>query len=141
MKRILSLAVISILCQSLCYAADTSKVEVRTSISDGSSVVQESGIVTKTFTTGVRQQQTLTLANGANTITVPANTKGLMLDLTSLDSTSVRSLHLKGVTGDRGISLDSSCPVLLPLSNDVVTNTMIISNDNATSVQIRAYWL
>ena len=92
----------------------------------------------KTFTAGVRQQQTLALAAGANTISVPNNTKGVMLDVGS-----VRALHLKGATADRGISIDSACPILLSLSYDsagVSTNTMIISNDNATSQNITAYW-
>ena len=142
--RKLYLIIAGILLCATSYAADTSKVEVRASVTDGTSTVQDSGLVTKTFTTGIRQQQTISLSNGANTITVPNNTKGVMFDLTSGDGTGVRSLHLKGVTGDRGISLDSVCPVILPLSYDsagVVTNTIIISSDNASAVTIKAYWL
>ena len=136
MRKLLLL--LGILIATPAFATDTAKVEVRASINDGTATVEDSGLVTKTFTAGVRQQQTLSLSAGANTISVPANSKGVMFDVGS-----VRSLHLKGVTGDRGLSLDSACPVVLPLSYDtagVSTNTMIISNDNASAQQILAYW-
>jgi len=138
MKRIL-LILIGLSISSIAYATDTSKVEVRASITDGTSTVEDSGLITKTFTTGVRQQQTLSLSNGANTVSIPNNSKGVLLDLGS-----VRSLHIKGHTNDRGISLDSAFPVLIPLSYDsagVVTNTMIISSDNTSAVSIQAYFL
>ncbi len=127
-----------ILISTQCYATDYTKVETRVSINDGTTNTEDSGLITKYFTSGVRQQQTLSIANGANTITVPNNSKGLFIDVGS-----VRSLHLKGVTGDRGISLDSACPVLIPLSYDsagVSTNTIIISSDNSTTLTVTAYW-
>ena len=139
MRRLILLIMFFSIFTTPSFATDTTKVEVRASTDDGTSVVIDSGIVRKVFTTGVRQQQTIALANGANTITVPNNTKGVMFAIGS-----VRSLHLKGVTGDRGISLDSAVPVLLPLSYDsagVSTNTIVISSDNASSVNINAIWL
>lgn len=115
------------------FAVDTSKIEVRGSISDGTTTVEDSGLIVKTFTAGARQQQTLTLAAGATTVSIPSGSKGVLLDVGS-----VRSLHLKGVTGDKGISLDSSFPVMIPLSADATT-TMLISNDGV-STTINAYW-
>ena len=63
MRKLISLVVMSILWCSTSYAVDTSKVEVRASIDDGTSTVEDSGLITKTFTAGVRQKQTLSLSN------------------------------------------------------------------------------
>ena len=138
MKKLL-LFLLSILISTPVFATDTSKVEIRASINDGTNEVEDTGLIVKTFTAGVRQMQTISLSAGANTISVPNNTKGVLFDVGS-----VRSLHLKGTTGDRGISLDSAFPVLLSLSYDsagVSTNTMIISSDNTSAVTIMAFWL
>lgn len=137
MKKIVLLLVISLLfTTSHCYSADTSKVEVRASVNDGTTDVEDSGLIVKTFSTGVRQQQTITLAANTNTsLSKPTAAKGVLIDVGS-----TRSLHLIGVAGDRGISLDSAIPIMLPLSSDGAFTTVSISNDGAAA-NITVYWL
>lgn len=118
-----------------CYA-ENSKIEVRGSIDDGSGTIQDSGLITKYFPSGVIQQQTVSLDSSTfTTITVPINAKALLIDMMSADG-----ITLKGVTADVGISLDSTCPVLLPLSSDSSTMTLGIRNDERAGNKIRLYW-
>ena len=131
---ILLFAVILLVATTYLAFAENSKIEVRGSIDDGTSTLQDSGIITKYFTTGARQSQLVTLTAGAFTaFTKPSAAEALLIDIGS-----VRSLRLKGVTGDVGISLDSNCPVLLPISDDNVT-IGILSN-NASNTTVRLYW-
>jgi hypothetical protein len=133
--RKLLVVIIGILFCSVSYATDTSKVEVRASVNDGSTNVTDSGLITKTFTTGVRQTETKSLTAGAFTnISVPSGAKAFLMDIGSS-----RSLVLKAVTGDVGISLDSVTSVMLPISADNVTFGVL--NRNASNQTVTVYWL
>ncbi len=137
LKRILVLvAMLSVAASNYCYSSDTSKVEVRASVNDGTSSVEDSGLIVKTFSTGIRKQETLTLSANTNTNLVkPTAAKGVLIDIGSN-----RSLHLIGEPGDKGISLDSSCPVMLPLSSDGAFTNLRISNDGAATT-VYVYWM
>lgn len=114
--------------------ADTSKVEVRGSITDTNAVVvEDSGLITATFTTGVRQQQTLSLtASTFVTVTVPSGASALLI--AALTGTAT----LKGVTGDTGIKLSTSCPTLIPLGTSPSVGILDTSGSTQT---VKVYWL
>ena len=138
MRRIVLLILISIgITSTQLYAADTSKVEVRSSVNDGTNDVEDSGLVVKSFSTGARQQNTYSITTGVNTITVPTGAKGVMLDIPSAS----KNLHLIGRINETGISLDSTFPVILPISSDGAVVELRISNDSATTRTIYGYWL
>lgn len=130
---LMSLVVIT----SQVYAADTSKVEVRASVNDGTNDVENSGLIVKSFTTGARQQNTYSITTGVNTISVPSGSKGVLIDIPSAS----KNLHLIGRANDTGISLDSAMPLLLGISSDGAVVDIRISNDNATTRTVYAYWL
>lgn len=136
MKRFLFLFLILILFHTSAWATDTSKVEVRGQVNDGTTNLQDSGIISKSFTAGVRQSQAITASASAFTaLTVPSGAKAILIDVGT-----VRGLKLKGVTGDVGISLDSTVPVLLPLSSDSANVTLGILNNYASDASIRVYY-
>ncbi len=134
MKK-LSLTIIA-LSFAVAANADTSKVEVRASVSDGTTTVQDTGLVTKSFTTGVRSQQTVTLSASSFTqLSKPSGAKGL-----AIDWGTVSNVKLKGLTGDQGISMDSTVPLVLPLSLDN-TSTIGFQNMSASDQEIVVQWL
>lgn len=136
MNRVIIGIFVALLFTNNLYAADTSKVEVRASVNDGTTDVENSGLIVKTFTTGIRKQESITLAANTNTNLVkPTAAKGVLIDVGS-----TRSLHLIGEAGDKGISLDSSIPIMLPLSSDGAFTNVRISNDGAAST-ITVFWL
>lgn len=133
MRYLISLLMMGLLSASA-YAQDYGKVELRGSSDDGESTTLSTGLITKYFTSDVVQTQSITATASAFTaITVPSGTKAMILDVGS-----VRGLKLKGVTGDNGISLDSTCPVLIPISDDGAT--VGVQNLYATNATIRAYF-
>jgi len=134
MKKI-SMVMASVLLSTYAYA-DNSKIELRGVVDDGNETVMSSGLITKYFTSGVRQQQTVSCTAGAFTsITVPSGAKAILIDVgTSTD------LALKGVTGDTGISLDSTCPVLLPISDDPATTTLGLLNRSGSAKTAKVYF-
>lgn len=134
MKRVILLFLSLIVITGHAYATDTSKIEVRGTVNDGTAVVEDTNDIVKVFTTGARQQQPITLSVGSNSITVPSGAKAVLLDIGS-----TKNLHLIGRPGDKGISLDSNCPVLIPLTSDGAVPAFSISND-ASSATIQAYW-
>lgn len=113
--------------------ADTSKIEVRGSITDTSSVfVEDSGLITNTFTSGVRQQQTVTLtASTFSSITVPTGAKAVLI------TGFTGAARLKGVTGDTGIVMEANCPVLVPLGT---TPSLGILEASAADQTLQVYW-
>lgn len=136
MKKIIWLAIFLFGFSSSSYATDTTKIQVRANTNDGSSTVLDSGIISKVFTSGARQQQTISIDGASfSAFTVPSGAKAVLIDV----GTST-GLRLKGVTGDNGISLDSTCPVLLPISDDVATATLGIRNDGPTGKPVKVYW-
>ena len=119
------------------FAATNGKVEVRVSAdTDSETVMIDTGLITKYFTNDVIQTQNVTATAGAFTnFSKPTNAKALMIDV----GTS-RSLALKGVTGDVGISLDSTTPILIPLSRDSAVTVGVLSRSESDQT-IRLYWL
>ena len=106
------------------------------SISDGSETVLSSGIIIRSFTAGARQQQTVSIAaTSFQAITIPTGAKAILID-----TAGSSDLKLKGVTGDVGISLDSTCPVLLPLSDDTATMTLGIQNPASSADSVIVYF-
>ena len=116
------------------YATSMSKVETRVSVNDGTTDVESTGLITKYFTNGATEQKTVSLAAGFNNISIPSGAKGIFVDVGS--STN---MILKGVTADKGISLDATTPVLLPLSADG-SATVGISNMSASSQSVKVYF-
>lgn len=130
MKKIL---IALLLLASPAYA-DNSKIEVRGSIDDGTSTLQDTGLITKYFTSGARQSNAVTLtANAFTNIAVPQTADAVLIDVGS-----TRSLTLRAISSATGITLDSSCPVLLPLSSDNVTFGLF--NANSENKTIRVYF-
>lgn len=116
------------------YAQDYGKIEVRGSSNNGNQTTLDSGLFTKYFTSDVVQTQAITATASAFTaITVPSGSKALLIDV----GTS-KGLKLKGVTGDNGISLDSNCPILLPVSDDGAT--VGLQNLYSSNASVRAYF-
>ena len=71
----------------------------------------ESLAASVSIASGVVPQTTqVTLGNGANTVTVPANANGFLFTPASGNS---QTLTLKGVSGDTGIALHPTNPLLL----------------------------
>lgn len=133
--RKLSLIVMGLILCSTAYAEDRSKIEVRASANDEQTTLMDTGLIVKTFQSSIRQQNTLSCDANTNTsLTIPRGSKAVLIDVGTN-----RSLHLIGGAGDKGISLDSTCPILLPLSSDGST-TIRISNDLSTSATIKAYF-
>lgn len=117
-----------------CFA-DNSKIEVRGTADDGEDVTSSSGLITKYFPSGNVQQNTVSLTASAFTaISVPSGAKAVLIDVMSTDG-----IKLKGLTGDQGISLDDSTPVLLGLSTDG-TVTMGFQNMEPSNQQIKLFW-
>jgi len=114
--------------------ADTSKVEVRGSITNDSSVfVEDSGLITNTFASGVRQQQAVTLtASTFSSITVPTGAKAVLI--TGLSGAAT----LKGVTGDTGIAMAANCPVLIPLGT---TPSLGILEGSGAGQTLQLFWM
>ena len=113
--------------------ADTSKVEMRGSITDTNDVtVEDSGLLTDTFTSGVRQQQTVTLtASTFVAITVPTGAKAVLI------SKLTGAATLKGVTGDTGIALGTNCPTLIPLGT---TPSLGITDTSTVTQTAQLFW-
>lgn len=127
----ISLVVIS----SQCYASNLSKVETRISVNNGTTDVLSTGLITKYFATGATQEQTISLpATTFTALTIPSGAKGIFIDVGS--STN---MILKGVTGDKGISLDATCPVLCPLSLDG-SSTVGINNLSSSAQSVTVYY-
>lgn len=115
--------------------ADNSKIEVRGSVDDGTTTISDTGLITKYFGTGAQQQQTISLtASTFTNISVPSGAKAVLINVLSADG-----IKLKGITGDEGISLDSACPVLMPLSTDG-TVTLGIQNMETSAQTIKVYF-
>lgn len=77
----------------------------------------------------------VTLASGANTITVPSTSYTHVLILPP--SGNVQTLTLKGVSGDTGVALSVTKPVLLSLAS--VASFVITAGGTVTGVQV--IWL
>lgn len=127
----------SIILTSSVFATDYSKVEVRASVTDETSNNVDSSMITKYFANGARQAQTVSCtASSFTNLTVPSGAKAVLIDVgTSTD------LALKGVTADTGISLDSTCPVLLPISDDPATTTLGLLNRSGSAKSVKVFWL
>lgn len=66
----------------------------------------------------IGQRQLITLASGANTITVPT---GSTMVIIVPPTTNTQTMTLKGVTGDTGIALDVAKPFVLSLAAGVAS--------------------
>ena len=133
MKKLI--AILAIFLASTAYA-ENSKIEVRGSVDDGTNTYMSSGLITKYFASGARQQQAVTLtASAFTTISIPVGSRAILIDMLSADG-----LKLKGLTGDQGISIDATCPVLLPISSDGTT-TVGIQNLETSSQRINVFFL
>lgn len=134
MRKVLVL-LLSLLISSQAYAVEKSKVQIQASIDDETSTLSNTGLITKYFNTGARQQQSVSLTASAFTgITIPTGAKAILIDVISADG-----IKLKGVTGDTGISLDSTVPVLLPISGDG-SATIGIQNMETSAQTIRVFF-
>ena len=118
-----------------CFA-DNSKIELRGTIDDGDEVVSSSGLITKYFASGAVQQQTISLdSNSYTAFTVPSGAKAILIDVISSDG-----IVLKGVTGDVGISLDDTTPILIGISADSSNLTLGLQNRENNSNRVKVYW-
>ena len=116
-------------------ATDRSKIELRGSGNDEQTTLMDTGLIVKTFNSSVRQSNKVSLdASSTTSITVPTGAKVVLIDVGSYEG-----LHISGESGDKGISLDDTVPLLMPLSADGNT-TIVISNDIGSSATIILYW-
>jgi hypothetical protein len=116
--------------------AENSKIEVRGTIDDDSTNLIDSGNIVKYFSSGAIQRNVVSIDGlGFTNISIPRGAKAILIDIGSYTG-----LKLKGVTADTGISLDSTCPILLPLSDDPVTTTLGLRNDLASSASAKVYF-
>lgn len=131
MKKILLAA---ILLTTPAYA--DSKIEIRGSVITNDATVIDTSQITKYFATGKKQHQTVTAtASTFTAITVPTGSKAIIIDVGT-----TRGLKLKGVTGDTGISLDSTCPIVIPLSGEASVVTLGLQNQYATDASVDVYF-
>lgn len=134
MRHLKRLILALLLISAPAFATEYSKVELRASVNDETATLQDTGTISKYFVRGARQQQAVSLTASAFTaLTVPTGAKAMLVETTSLDG-----VKLKGVTGDTGISVDSTTPILVPVSDD--NTTIGFQNMNSTASQIRVYW-
>lgn len=133
MKRLLILAM---LIATPAYATDQSKIEVRGSINDEQSDLMDTGLIVKTFSSGAVQMNKVSVdAASTASVTVPSGAKAILIDVGTY-----KNLVLKGVSGDTGISLDSTTPVLLPISSDGNTTVVIRNKSSNQGASLRVYF-
>ena len=134
MKRLIVFLIFGLSLINIAYA-ENSKIEIRGSIDDSESTLQDSGLITKYFTTGARQSQSVSLTgNSFTNIVIPTGAKAILIDVVSSDG-----IKIKGVTGDTGISLDSTVPVMLGISSDG-SATLGFQNMQSTAETVRVYF-
>lgn len=139
MKRY-SLVLLGLLMASSAWATEYSKVEVRASVNDEETTIQDTGLITKFFASGARQTQKVNLPAATFTaLTWPASADAVVITFTSTNSPV--GLKLKGVTGDTGISIDSTVPLVLGLSSDAANINLGILNEKASADSCRVYWV
>lgn len=127
--------VLGLIIASSSWATEYSKVELRAQVTDETNNLQDTGLFSNYFTTGVRQSQVISAtASTFTALTIPTGAKAILIDPTNLSS-----VKLKGVTGDTGISLDSQVPVLIPISDD--NTTIGFQNMDSSAKSIRVYYL
>ena len=117
--------------------AENSKIEVRGTVDDGEDIILSTGLITKYFASGAIQTSILSLdSNSAFTAaTIPLGAKAVLIDVMSSDG-----IALKGVSADVGISLDDTCPILLPLTGDSTTLTFGFQNRESNSNRVRLFF-
>src|SRR5258708_6678114 len=86
-----------------------------------------------TNTAAVEYVQPVSLSNGANTITVPAGSKGFYL-ITAAGNTSV--ITLKGLTGDTGIAIAPAGIVAMQFASSPPANFVITVTTSTTTCNI-----
>ena len=133
MKKLLVLVLMLV---SVPCFAENSKIEVRGTVDDGDEIVSSSGLITKYFSSGTVQQQYVSLdSNSFTAITIPRGAKAILIDVISADG-----LVLKSITGDSGVSLDDTTPLVIPFSADSSTMTIGIQNTENNSNRIKVYF-
>lgn len=133
MKKLIVVILMLAIPVSICYASN-SKTEVRVSVNDGTTNVIDTGLITDYFATGATQMETVAITAGSSkTLTVPSGAKAVLVDVGTYES-----LHLMGGTTDKGISLDNTCPLLMPISVD---NAQITISSESAAASVKVYWL
>lgn len=79
--------------------------------------------------------QSMTLASGFNSITVPTKAGGVVL---VPPAGNTNSLVLKGITGDTGVTLSKTAPTML--SFDTTPPSTIGITAGASTSDFRCYW-
>jgi hypothetical protein len=88
--------------------------------------------ISTTLTMGVCGVMTeVTLASGANTITVPTNAAGCVI---IPPSGNTQTLTLKGVTGDTGIALSKTNPFMLAFDSTPPASFVITAGALTTGI-------
>ncbi len=88
---------------------------------------------TLTSVAAVGTVQELTLASGANTVTVPTGATAVLITPPAGNTVLVT---LKGVTGDTGVPLHKTFPTLLPLDSTVTTFCLTAASLFASPVEL-----
>lgn len=81
----------------------------------------------------------ISLSPGANTVTIPTGAGAVSYCLLIPPSNSVNSKVLKGVTGDTGVQLITSSPMLLPALTFASPTTFVITSGGFETLTV--YWL
>lgn len=88
------------------------------------------GPATITLGSAVGEVLLVSLASGANTITVPGGSTFVVI---APPPTNTATLQLKGVSGDTGIPLSLTSPTLLAVN---AASTFVITTNGATSATL-----
>lgn len=139
MNRIWFALVSAVLVCSTAYATEYSKVEVRGTINDEETNLQDTGLDVSYFTSRARQSEKVTLPSATFTaFTWPASADAAIVIFNRANNPS--GLKLKGVTGDTGISIDSAVPLVIGLSADGANVNFGILNEKPSSDSCRIFY-
>lgn len=117
--------------------ADLAEVKVSLVVSDPTGIVLERDLLPVRFGVGAGQSgqhQSLVLATGNNSVSIPTGSVMMLLELTS----NAPPLTLKGVNGDTGVTIvpnsnPAGVAMLLPLGT---SPSMVINNGGGSSYTV-----
>jgi hypothetical protein len=118
-------------------ATATGNITLASNVTGGVDGARSFGPITITANNAVTQTTTVTLAVGANTITVPSGaTAAVLLPPNTTTSSSFGGvLTVKGVSGDTGIAVSNKWPTLFGF--DTAPSTFVV---NSTAVGSLVVW-
>lgn len=111
--------------------AATATININGTISGEPTGSRTVGPIALTSAAAVGQVTDVALASGANTITVPANSTGCLIQL---PATNTAIVTLKGATGDTGIALGKTSTQLLTWDPAAAPASFVLSSAAAQTL-------